>query len=166
MRSDIEFLKAAGFNTLRKHIKVEPRPYYTHCDRIGILIWQDQVSQGTGKKRDKESSSPPWTRLRPNPTDARWPDAAHQQYMAELKIMMDNLYSHPCIVLWTPFNEAWGQHRSVEVGKWAVGYDPSRPINIASGGNFYPVGHIVDNHQYPHPGFPLSWAPTGDSMAL
>jgi beta-galactosidase len=155
MCSDVEFLKSAGFNALRKHIKVEPRRYYTHCDRIGMLVWQDQVSQGTGRERGEGKSSAVWTRLRPNPTDATWPDSAHRQYMGELKIMIDTLRSHPCIVLWTPFNEAWGQHRSVEVGKWAVAYDPTRPINIASGGNFYPVGQIVDNHQYPHPGFPF-----------
>jgi beta-galactosidase len=155
MRSDIEFLKAAGFNALRKHIKVEPRRYYTHCDRIGILVWQDQVSQGTGRARGEGMSSAPWTRLQPNPKDATWPDFAHRQYMAELQTMMDTLRSHPCIVLWTPFNEAWGQHRSMEVGKWASAYDPTRPVNIASGGNFFPVGQIVDNHQYPHPGFPF-----------
>jgi len=86
MRSDIEFLKAAGFNTIRKHIKVEPRRYYTHRDRIGMLVWQDQVSSGTGKNREKEQSvSPAWTRLAPNRTDANWPDAAHEQYMKELK---------------------------------------------------------------------------------
>jgi hypothetical protein len=158
MRSDIEFLKAAGFNTIRKHIKVEPRRYYTHCDRIGMLVWQDQVSSGTGKGKKEESTSPAWTRLAPNPTDATWPDAAHGQYMAELKGMIDHLYSHPSIMQWVPFNEAWGQHRTMEVGKWIVSYDPTRQINIASGGNFFPIGHIVDEHRYPHPGFPFRQA--------
>lgn len=159
MRSDIEFLKAAGFNTIRKHIKVEPRRYYTHCDRIGMLVWQDQVSSGTGKNREKDQAvSPPWTRLAPNPSDATWPDAAHEQYMKELKGMIDHLYSHPSIVQWVPFNEAWGQHRTMEVGKWVMPYDPTRQINIASGGNFFPTGHIVDEHRYPHPGFPFKQA--------
>jgi hypothetical protein len=157
MRSDIEFLKAAGFNTIRKHIKVEPRRYYTHCDKIGMLVWQDQVSSGTGQGRKKEgSSSPPWTRLAPKPVDATWPDAAHEQYMKELKGMIDHLYSHPAIVQWVPFNEAWGQHRTMEVGKWVVPYDTTRQVNIASGGNWWPVGHIVDEHRYPHPGFPFN----------
>ena len=146
MRFDIEFLKAAGFNTIRKHIKIEPRRYYYHCDRIGMMMWQDQVSA--------MADNPPWTRLRPNPATRTWPEAAHRQFMDELKLMIDTLYSHPCIVQWVPFNERWGQHQTVEVGKWTVDYDPTRQVNIASGGNFFPVGHIVDAHKYPHPGFP------------
>jgi beta-galactosidase len=160
MASDIKFLKEAGFNTIRKHIKVEPRRYYTHCDRIGMLVWQDQVSSGTGKDADR-MVSPKWTRLQPNPEDAVWPDAAHTQYMKELKLMMDTLHNHPSIIQWVPFNEAWGQHRTVEVGKWAVAYDPSRQINIASGGNFWPAGHIVDHHEYPHPAFPFKLGENG-----
>jgi beta-galactosidase len=57
-------------------------------------------------------------------------------------------------VVWTPFNEAWGQHLTMEVGEWTVKRDPSRLVNIASGGNFWPVGHIADLHHYPDPGFP------------
>ena len=80
--------------------------------------------------------------------------------------MIDTLRSHPCIVLWTPFNEAWGQHRSMEVGKWAMAYDTTRPINIASGGNFWPVGNIDDAHQYPRPWFSrLTWMLTDASTA-
>ncbi|BCX49460.1 glycosylhydrolase family 43 [Haloferula helveola] len=154
MVSDIEFLKTAGFNTIRKHIKVEPRRYYYHCDRLGMMMWQDQVSSGTGKQRDGHVS-PKWTRLQPNPSDAKWPDADHSQYMKELGIMIDTLQPHPCIVQWVPFNEAWGQHRTEVVGKWTVAYDPTRQVNVASGGNFFPVGHIIDHHQYPHPGFPF-----------
>lgn len=143
---DIEYLKAAGFNMIRKHIKIEPRRFYYHCDRLGMMVWQDQVSAG---------HNPPWTRLKPNPKDAKWPDPQHDQYMVELERMIDTLENHPSIVVWVPFNEAWGQHRTVEVGKWAVKRDPSRLINIASGGNFWPVGDVVDAHQYPHPGFPF-----------
>ncbi len=147
MVSDIEFLKAAGFNTIRKHIKVEPRRYYYHCDRIGMLVWQDQVSA-------KRNDDPEWTRLQPNPEKGVWPDDAHRQYMRELEEMMDLLHSHPSIVQWVPFNERWGQHHTEDVGKWTVEYDPSRQVNVASGGNFFPVGHIVDAHHYPHPEFP------------
>jgi beta-galactosidase len=158
MRSDLEFLKAAGFNGLRKHIKVEPRRYYYHCDKLGLIVWQDQVSNGHGHPKDApaDNPSPAWTRLAPNPVDAPWPDAAHTQFMTELKGMMDSLYNHPCIVVWVTFNEAWGQHRTVEVGQWATAYDPTRQINVASGGNFWPAGHIVDAHNYPHPAFPFN----------
>ncbi|YCM45000.1 sugar-binding domain-containing protein [Verrucomicrobiaceae bacterium 227] len=143
---DIQYLKDAGFNMIRKHIKVEPRRYYTHCDRIGMLVWQDQVSGG---------ASPRWTHLEVNPEDATWPEAAHSQFMAELDQMITALESHPSIVVWVPFNEAWGQHRTVSVGEWTVDRDPTRHVNIASGGNFWPVGDIVDRHRYPHPGFPF-----------
>ena len=155
MVSDILFLKKAGFNTIRKHIKVEPRRYYYHCDKIGMLVWQDQVSNGVGRLRGEGTTSSLWTRLEPNPVEVTWPDAAHDQFMAEFKSMIDTLYNHPSIVQWVPFNEAWGQHRTPAVGKWAVEYDTSRHINVASGGNFFPVGDIVDAHLYPHPDFPF-----------
>lgn len=155
MVSDIKFLQDAGFNTIRKHIKVEPRRYYTHCDRMGMLVWQDQVSSGLGDPESRRKVSALWTRLQPNPVDATWPEAAHQQYLLEHQLMIDTLYNHPAIVQWVPFNEGWGQHRTMEIGKWVSKYDKTRSINIASGGNFFPVGDIVDHHQYPHPGFPF-----------
>ena len=146
MRFDIEFLKAAGFNMIRKHIKVEPRRYYYHCDRLGMIVWQDHVSGG---------QSPKWTRLQPDPEDAVWPDAEHAQFMLELERMIDALENHPSIQVWVPFNEAWGQHRTLGVGRWVAQRDPTRLVNIASGGNFWPAGDIVDAHRYPHPGFPF-----------
>ncbi|MEO5915280.1 MAG: sugar-binding domain-containing protein [Luteolibacter sp.] len=155
MISDIDFLKAAGFNMIRKHIKVEPRRYYAHCDKIGMLMWQDQVSMGFGPETLPKGSNPPWTRMAPNPKDGEWPDEAHEQYVTEYKRMVDHLRDVPCIAVWSPFNEAWGQHRTMEVGKMAMEYDNTRPINIASGGNFWPVGDIADEHRYPDPGFPF-----------
>lgn len=145
---DIDYIKASGFNFIRNHIKTRPRRYYYYCDKIGMMIWQDQVSGGKG---------PGWTRMKANPKDAEWSDKDHAQFMDELKNMIDTYYNHPSIVMWVPFNEAWGQHRSMEVGKWNVEYDPTRLVNIASGGNFWPVGDIADHHSYPHPSFP-----TGD----
>ncbi len=156
MRSDIEFLKAAGFNMIRKHIKVEPRRYYYHCDQIGMLMWQDQVSSGYGRSENNSNSrSAPWTRMQVDPVDALWPDDAHRQWMVEYRRMVDHLRNHPCIAVWVPFNEAWGQHRTMEVAEMAATCDPTRPINIASGGNFWPTGDIADHHSYPDPKFPL-----------
>ncbi len=157
MLFDIEWLKSAGFNMIRKHIKVEPRRYYYHCDRLGMMVWQDQVSGGQGA---------PWTFLEPNPKDAEWPDEHHAQFMLELERMIDELENHPSIVVWGPFNEAWGQHRTMEVGKWTVERDPSRLVNIASGGNFWPVGDIVDRHAYPHPDFPFDPKRFGDYIKV
>ena len=144
---ELEWLKSAGFNMLRKHIKVEPRRYYYHCDKLGLMVWQDQVSGWP---------SPPWTRLKPDPTDADWPAPAHAQYMAELEETIAALENHPSIVCWVPFNEAWGQHRTVEVGNWTARRDPSRLVNVASGGNFWPAGDVVDAHSYPDPAFPFA----------
>ncbi len=146
MLFDIQWLKDAGFNMIRKHIKVEPRRYYYHCDRLGMMVWQDHVSGG---------EQPEWTRLQPNPVDVNWPANEHSQFMLELERMIDALENHPSIVCWVPFNERWGQHQTMEVGKWTVERDPSRLVNIASGGNFWPVGDIVDAHKYPHPEFPF-----------
>ena len=146
MQWEIGWLKEAGFNMIRKHIKVEPRRYYHHCDRLGMLVWQDQVSA---------IKNPKWTRLKPDPKDADWTDGEHAQYMRELREMMDVLDPFPSISVWVPFNEAWGQHRTMAVGEWTVKQDPSRLVNVASGGNFWPVGHVVDHHSYPHPDFPF-----------
>ncbi len=147
MRWDVDYLKAAGFNMIRKHIKVEPRRFYAYCDQVGMLLWQDHVAG---------FPNPPWTHLDPNPTDREWPEFARTQFMDELDTMITQLDTHPSIVVWVPFNEAWGQHRTVEVGEWTVARDPSRLVNIASGGNFWPAGHIVDEHRYPHPDFPFN----------
>jgi hypothetical protein len=155
MVSDIEYLRDAGFNMIRKHIKIEPRRYYYHCDRLGMMVWQDQVSSGYGPGTAPRGSNPNWTRLSPNPPDGTWPDAAHDQFMLEYRRMVESLRNHPSIVVWVPFNEAWGQHRTMEVGEQAVKFDPTRPINIASGGNFFPVGDIADEHAYPNPAFPV-----------
>lgn len=158
MLFELNFLKQAGFNMVRKHIKVEPRRYYHLCDRLGMLVWQDQVSGGPNPKwhwLDPERNKEPNRPAPDDPKDAEWPDDAHALWMNGLRGMIDQLGSHPCIVIWTPFNEAWGQHRTVEVGKWVTEYDPSRLVNIASGGNFFPVGHIADMHSYPHPVFPF-----------
>ncbi len=146
MAYDVEFLKRAGFNMIRKHIKVESRRYYHHCDRLGMLVWQDQVSGGKGAR---------WTRLGGEPRDSDWPEEHHRQFMLEFERMIDTLENHPSIVVWVPFNEAWGQHRTMEVGAWVARRDPTRLINIASGGNFWPVGDIIDHHRYPEPGFPF-----------
>merc|ERR1711862_947782 len=104
MVSDIEWLKSAGFNMIRKHIKIEPRRYYYHCDKLGMLVRQDQPSVHTPRL------SPGWIHLSEGNADAQWPEEDHRQYMTELLEMMDRLMSHPSIVVWVPFNEAWGQH--------------------------------------------------------
>jgi len=150
---DVTYVKAAGFNMIRKHIKVEARRFYYHCDVAGLLVWQDQVSANSVPAG--QSSESIWTKLASPPTEFTWTDADHAQYMAELGGMIDLLEFHPCIVVWTVFNEVWGQHRTMDVGAWMRDRDQSRPFNIASGGNFYEIGNIVDAHTYPEPDFPF-----------
>ena len=80
---------------------------------------------------------------------------AKKQFRKELQEMVDCLQNHPSVMVWIPFNEAWGQHDTVEIAEWLKSYDPSRLVNIASGVNFFEVGDIVDHHNYPEADFPL-----------
>ncbi|MDG2169441.1 MAG: glycoside hydrolase family 2 TIM barrel-domain containing protein [Opitutales bacterium] len=175
---EMNYLKEAGFNMIRKHKKAEPRRYYYHADTIGLLVWQDQTSGGAGpnewpkwkklraEKKDYERKNNNWWGSEADALEADWPDWAHEQYMVELKSMIDLLYNHPSVVVWTTFNERWGQHRSTEVGEWVKNYDPSRHLNIASGGNFFSVTDIADEHDYPDPTFPLKFSEYDDFIKV
>src|SRR5690606_24699097 len=70
--------------------------------------------------------------------------------------IMHSLHNFPSIVMWVPFNEAWGQFKTKEITTWTMQQDPSRLVNSASGGNFFPVGHVMDIHNYPDPLMPDS----------
>jgi beta-galactosidase/beta-glucuronidase len=145
---DIDQLKAMGFNMIRKHIKVEPARYYTYCDKTGMLLWQDMPSGDLGNGWEN----------RPGVLD-RGSDKARTAesegyYRKEWTAIMKALHNYPCIVVWTPFNEAWGQFKTVEITEWTMKNDPSRLVNSASGGNFYNTGHIMDLHNYPNPAMP------------
>ncbi|MDE6490149.1 MAG: beta galactosidase jelly roll domain-containing protein, partial [Muribaculaceae bacterium] len=141
---DIQKTKDLGFNMIRKHLKVEPARWYTHCDRIGMIVWQDMPS-GEPNKGDWQ-----YNQYYYGPAQVRTPESA-AIYYKELKGMMDCLYSYPCVGMWIPFNEAMGQFNSVDVTDWVKKYDPSRPVNSASGGNYYPSGDVLDLHSYPEP---------------
>ncbi len=140
---DIDKTKDWGFNMIRKHIKVEPATWYTYCDRAGILVWQDMPSGD----RDPE-----WQQYNYfNGTERKRSDESEANFRKEWKEIMDALYNYPCIVVWVPFNEAWGQFKAPEIVEWTKAYDPSRLVNPASGGNHYHVGDILDIHHYPDP---------------
>ncbi len=143
LKYDIEKTKELGFNLIRKHVKVEPARWYTHCDRIGILVWQDMPSG---------DDSPQWQGHNYfNGSEFKRTAKSEAIYRKEWKGIMNYLYSHPSIVSWVPFNEAWGQFKTEEIAEWTKAYDPSRLVNSASGGNFYRTGDIVDLHNYPDP---------------
>jgi hypothetical protein len=140
---DIKKTKDFGFNMIRKHVKVEPARWYTHCDRLGILVWQDMPNG---------DRSPEWqTRRYFDGTERKRSAESEANYRKEWKEIIDYLYSYPSIVVWVPFNEAWGQFKTPEIAEWTKAYDASRLVNPASGGNFYRTGDIMDLHNYPGP---------------
>ena len=140
---DVQKTKDFGYNMIRKHVKVEPARWYYHCDRLGIIVWQDMPSGGRG---------PGWVtdRYFDGSLSRRTPES-EATYKKEWKEIIDYLYSVPSIGVWVPFNESWGQFKTPEIVEWTKSYDPSRLVNPASGGNHYPVGDILDLHNYPQP---------------
>jgi beta-galactosidase/beta-glucuronidase len=145
---DIDKLKEMGFNMIRKHIKVEPARYYNYCDKTGMLLWQDMPSGDLGNKWDNRPG------ILDAGTEQNRSAESEQYYRKEWDAIINTLYNFPCIVVWVPFNEAWGQFKTVEITEWTMKKDPSRLVNSASGGNYYMTGDIVDLHNYPHPAMP------------
>lgn len=143
LRYDIVKTKELGFNMIRKHVKVEPARWYAHCDRSGILVWQDMPSGDKGPRWERHGYF--------KGTEFRRSPESERIYKTEWKDVMDHLYSHPSIVVWVPFNESWGQFKTEEISDWTKAYDPGRLVNPASGGNFYRTGDILDLHNYPEP---------------
>ena len=141
---DIKKTKDFGFNMIRKHVKVEPARWYYHCDKEGILVWQDMPSGDHGNDWAPHTYN--------GGTDKDRSSESIANYYQEWKEIMDFCISHPSIVMWVPFNEAWGQFKTEEVIAWTKKYDPSRLVNPASGGNHRPCGDVLDLHNYPGPG--------------
>ncbi|TWR30266.1 beta-galactosidase [Mucilaginibacter pallidiroseus] len=148
MTYDIDKLKAMGFNMIRKHIKVEPARYYTYCDQQGMLLWQDMPSGDLGNGWENRPG------VIDHGTEQKRTPESEGYYRKEWTAIMAALHNYPSIVVWTPFNEAWGQFKTVEITEWTMKNDPSRLVNSASGGNFYTTGHMVDLHNYPEPAMP------------
>jgi hypothetical protein len=126
LKYDIEMTKKFGMNMARKHVKVEPDRWYYWCDKLGLLVWQDMPSG-----------------------DFQRDEAGRESYRRELQAMIDARENHPSVVMWVPFNEGWGQHNTESVVDWVKKYDPSRPVNEASGWNDRGSGDVSDIHDYP-----------------
>lgn len=140
---DIKKTKEWGFNMIRKHVKVEPARWYYHCDKEGILVWQDMPSGDMGNQ---------WAPRQYNGgTDKKRTQESIDNFYQEWKEIMDLCISNPSVVVWVPFNEAWGQFGTEKAAEWTKTYDPSRLVNPASGGNHRPCGDIMDLHNYPGP---------------
>ncbi|MEP6950052.1 MAG: sugar-binding domain-containing protein, partial [Ginsengibacter sp.] len=148
LKFDIEKTKEMGFNMIRKHIKVEPARWYYYCDKLGMLVWQDMPSGDLGNRWE------PRPGIIGRATDRERTPESEGYYRKEWNAIIDALYNFPCIIVWTPFNEAWGQFKTVDIANWTMKKDPSRLVNSASGGNYYDVGHLIDLHNYPDPAMP------------
>jgi beta-galactosidase/beta-glucuronidase len=143
LKYDIVKTKELGFNMIRKHVKVEPERWYTHCDQLGILVWQDMPSG---------DEQPNWQNKKYfEGNEFKRTAKSEEIYRKEWNEIMDHLYSYPSIVVWVPFNEAWGQFKTVEITEWTKNHDPSRLVNSSSGGNHFQTGDILDLHNYPGP---------------
>lgn len=146
LKFDIEKTKEFGFNMIRKHVKVEPARWYWHCDRIGMLVWQDMPNI-------HDNSLGKWGRRHydegiDTPVPNEWKD----NYCREWKEIIQTNEVFPSIVMWVPFNEAWGQFNTEEIVQYTKFLDDSRLVNYASGGNFVRCsGDVLDLHNYPNP---------------
>ena len=149
---DIQTAKDLGFTMVRKHIKVEPLRWYHHCDRLGMLVWQDMVNGGTAYSRVVTQGPVvvPWLRLADAPSKrfGRADLEGREEFLRELEGMVDLLRSTPSVVVWVPFNEGWGQFDAREVTERMRRLDPTRLIDHASGWHDQGGGDLVSRHVY------------------
>ena len=156
LRYDLERTKEFGFNMIRKHVKVEPDRWYYHCDQLGILVWQDMPSmrrcklEEWGQGIDKYDAG--------NSDQLTMP--ARGNFIREWQCIINQHKKFPCVVVWVPFNEAWGQFETENIVEMTTTLDPYGLVNMASGGNWISggVGDILDSHHYPEPAMRI-WDP-------
>jgi len=140
LRYDIEMTKKLGFNMARKHVKVEPDRWYYWCDKLGLLVWQDMPSG------DKYIGGK-------DPDIQRSPESG-AEFEQELTALVQGRGAHPCIVMWVPYNEGWGQWDTARIVESIKRQDPSRLVDDVSGWADRGVGDVNDMHKYPGPGAP------------
>ena len=144
-----------GYNTLRKHIKIEEEQFYYLCDKLGMIVWQDMPCGG-GEYNIL------FVTYLPNVSDifargvkdshyglfARADAEGREQFMRELEGMVRLLYNYPCIALWTPFNEGWGQFDAKKATALIRSIDPDRLVNEACGWYDQGGGDLYSIHNY------------------
>jgi hypothetical protein len=140
LRYDIAMTKKLGFNLARKHVKIEPDRWYYWCDKLGLLVWQDMPS---GDKYISGNA----------PDITRTPESA-REFEAELQALIKGRGNHPCIVMWVPYNEGWGQWDTPRIAEMMKKLDPTRLVDSASGWTDRGAGDVMDMHKYPGPGAP------------
>jgi hypothetical protein len=129
LKYDIQVAKNLGYNLLRKHAKVEPDRWYYWTDKLGMLVWQDM----------------------PQAFGDNFTDTTKEQWLTEWRSEIAAFYNHPSIIVWTTFNEGWGQHDTEAIVALTKQLDPTRLVNNASGWNDKGVGDLRDTHAYPGP---------------
>ncbi|MBN2217491.1 MAG: glycoside hydrolase family 2 [Pirellulales bacterium] len=140
LRYDLEMTKKIGMNLVRKHVKAEPARWYYHCDRLGVLVWQDMPSANGYVGTD----DPDLTR----------PKEVSDQFRAELRALINARRNSPAIVMWVAFNEGWGQFDTRAITQWIKDYDPTRLVDSTSGWTDRGAGDVRDMHHYVGPDMP------------
>ncbi|HBB92254.1 MAG TPA: beta-galactosidase [Bacteroidales bacterium] len=140
MAYDLEMIKKMGFNMLRKHVKVEPRRFYYHTDRMGILVWQDMPSM--------------FYRVFDLPAFKDSLEVIKANFETELTELVQEHVNSPSIIMWVPFNEGWGQYDTERIAAYVKTLDPTRLVNHASGWTDMGAGDVMDIHHYPEPAAP------------
>ena len=160
LRFDIEKTRQWGYNMIRKHVKVEPARWYYHCDRLGVIVWQDMPNMGDHDRWCCETRPPEMAKAQENKwsmgsllggTDCDVPQEWKDNFYKEWGEIIDAFRHFPCICVWTPFNEAWGQFDTRDVVEFTKSKDPSRLVNESAGGNYELCGDIHAVHHYAAP---------------
>ena len=169
---ELEQVKELGFNLLRKHAKIEPQRWYYHCDKLGLIVWQDMVYGGAPLKQwyvtYLTNALLPLLRRTPD-GKAFWSllgresKASREEYGQELEATVDALRAHPCIGCWVPFNEGWGQFDAKAATARLRALDPGRLVDEASGWYDQGGGDVDSCHNY---FYPLRVRPGGRAVAL
>lgn len=155
---DIRLARRFGFNMMRKHIKIEPLRWYYHCDRLGMLVWQDMVSGGTAYHMPLVCYLPticPFLGIHLKDDHYRFFSRASQkgrlQWERECMDTVEHLYNIPSLAVWVPFNEGWGQFDALRICGLVKQKDPTRPVDHVSGWFDQKGGDFKSVHNYFRP---------------
>lgn len=151
MICDIMTMKELGFNMLRKHIKIEPLRWYYHCDRLGMLVWQDMVCGGDNIRTPDYTGEEVTDGKENYALFGRLSEENRKTYYRELEDTVNLLYNSPCIAMWVPFNEGWGQFDSLEAVRRIRDLDNTRCIDHASGWHDRHGSDVQSVHVYCRP---------------